>query len=952
MLAARLLPSLAFLSLTAPSLHGQVGFQFVPVSPCRVMDTRGANGTFGGPSIAGGATRSVSVPQSACNIPATAQAYSLNVTVVPPGSLTYLSIWPTGEPQPVVSTLNSLDGRIVANAAIVPAGTNGAISVYVSNTTDVIIDINGYFAPASTSGSMPFYSTTPCRVADTRNASGPFGGPFMRGGSTRSFDIPSSSCGIPDTAQAYSLNITVVPHESLGYLTAWPTGESQPVVSTLNSLDGSIVANAAIVPEGTSGAVSVYVTNDTDVIIDINGYFAPASTQSGSMSFYTTTPCRAVDTRAGQGFTGQFGPPSMAAGSTRSFAIPASACNIPAGAQAYSLNITVVPPAALGYLTAWPTGQTQPYVSTLNSPNGAILANASIVPAGTNGNVSVYVTDATDLVIDIDGYFAPASTQSGIPTITSITPPYGSTGRTLTGVVIQGTSLSGATFNLQGGGTVTVTNSASTQATVNIVVGSTPGVYTLLATGSGGTSSSTPTTGNTFEVYPYAPGNNYTTLLFSVFNANGTSPNYPAGSNKADLSFSVFNAMGTTPNYPAGSNGADLSFSVFNATGTAQNYPAGSNGAAELFSVFNPLVTPGTTTLIPPGSNWAFQLFSTQNQSSAVTGLLSLSVAPLAERIDFGAAAGVGATASVANTAGQAITLLAGQTVTITLQPSLLMTYLEIDAEGAALASSAISPLSAPFTAPSGAATVDLTAFGYTNTGTTSTAPVRTVQISSDPGRTITGRVVDASGTPVAGARVTWNAQGLAAEYYTFDHDLSAIPDLVGARPTRLSFLGALNYPNPNRIFGLDPMGVGMGENYAARFRGKIQVETAGRYQFLLRAHAGARLKIDGEVVAEAVALGADSADADGTANLTAGKHDIEVIHFESGGSAGLQLLWTPPGGLQQIVPPAIISADAPAAEWRAVTGRDGRFVLRAPAALDGVIVKLVTGTGLIEIDR
>jgi hypothetical protein len=48
---------------------------------------------------------------------------------------------------PAVSTLNSYNGNVVANAAIVPAGTNGAVAVYVTNTADVILDINGYFAP-------------------------------------------------------------------------------------------------------------------------------------------------------------------------------------------------------------------------------------------------------------------------------------------------------------------------------------------------------------------------------------------------------------------------------------------------------------------------------------------------------------------------------------------------------------------------------------------------------------------------------------------------------------------------------------------------------------------------------------------------------------------------------------------------------------------------------------
>jgi hypothetical protein len=74
-------------------------------------------------------------------------AYSLNATVVPDGYLDYLSVWPAGEPQPRVSTLNSWDGSAVANAAIVPAGTGGAIDVYVTNPTHVILDIDGYFAP-------------------------------------------------------------------------------------------------------------------------------------------------------------------------------------------------------------------------------------------------------------------------------------------------------------------------------------------------------------------------------------------------------------------------------------------------------------------------------------------------------------------------------------------------------------------------------------------------------------------------------------------------------------------------------------------------------------------------------------------------------------------------------------------------------------------------------------
>ena len=257
------------------------GLALYPVTPCRVADTRNPSGPFGGPIMSSGSTRSFVVPQSACNIPAGAQAYSLNITVVPPAPLGYLTAWPTGQAQPYVSTLNSYNGATIANAAIVPAGTGGAISIYVSDATQVIIDINGYFAAPGGAGALAFYPATPCRVADTRNPNGPFGGPSLAAGATRNFTVPQSACNVPSSAQAYSLNMTVVPPGPLEYLSTWPTGQTQPYVSTLNALQGQIAANAAIVPAGANGDISVCVSDPSNVIVDIERVFC-ASGQSGS----------------------------------------------------------------------------------------------------------------------------------------------------------------------------------------------------------------------------------------------------------------------------------------------------------------------------------------------------------------------------------------------------------------------------------------------------------------------------------------------------------------------------------------------------------------------------------------------------------------------------------------------------------------------------------------------
>ncbi len=381
-----------------------VGLHFVPVKPCRVVDTRSANGPFGGPALAAGTARSFAIPQSNCGIPDTATAYSLNVTVIPHGGrLGYLTLWPTGQPQPVASTLNSWRGFVLANAAIVQAGTNGAVSAYVTDNSDIILDINGYFDTSSGTGSYAFYPAAPCRFADTRNPAGQFGGPTPGGGQGRPFPVPQSSCNVPASATAYSLNVTVAPDGALGYLTLWPTGQDQPLVSTLNSMAGTVVANAAIVPAGTNGSISAYVTDPADVILDINGYFA-APGNPGALSFYPVTPCRVADTRNADG---PFGGPELEGGTTRSFAVTQSVCNIPATAAAYAMNVTVVPDGPLAYLTAWPAGSNQPLVSTLNSGDGSVVANAAIVPAGANGAISFYVTDDTHVILDINGYFAP-----------------------------------------------------------------------------------------------------------------------------------------------------------------------------------------------------------------------------------------------------------------------------------------------------------------------------------------------------------------------------------------------------------------------------------------------------------------------------------------------------------------------------------------------------------------
>ncbi|HEY2914505.1 MAG TPA: hypothetical protein VGK21_14170 [Candidatus Angelobacter sp.] len=371
------------------------GLTFVPVTPCRVADTRNAGGEFGGPFLAGNATREFDIPNSGCSIPSTAQAYSVNATVVPHGFLGFLTAFPCGQTLPLASTLNATDGRVKAAAAIVPAGTNGGLCFFSTNDTDLVLDINGYFVPNTSATALAFFPVTPCRVVDTRLAAGPLGGPSIPANGARTFPV-QTACNLPATAQAYSMNFTAVPQGPLGFLTTWPAGQPQPLVSTLNANLGGVTANSAIVPAGTNGDISVFVSNPSDVVIDVNGYFAPPA--AGGLSLFALTPCRVLDTR-----TSPVHPPTA---SPFDVSVALSGCGAPASAQSFVLNATVVPPGPFGFLTLWPQGTTQPLVSTLNAIDGAITSNMAIVPT-VNGAISAFGSHPVQLILDISGYFAP-----------------------------------------------------------------------------------------------------------------------------------------------------------------------------------------------------------------------------------------------------------------------------------------------------------------------------------------------------------------------------------------------------------------------------------------------------------------------------------------------------------------------------------------------------------------
>ncbi len=120
-----------------------------------------------------------------------------------------------------------------------------------------------------------FYTVTPCRVADTRNPSGPSGGPALAPGDIRNFPV-TGVCGIPSTATAVAANLAVVMPADTGDLRVYAAGAAVPMASVINFRRGIVRANSAVVALGASGQVSVQcdmASGNTNFFVDVYGYF-------------------------------------------------------------------------------------------------------------------------------------------------------------------------------------------------------------------------------------------------------------------------------------------------------------------------------------------------------------------------------------------------------------------------------------------------------------------------------------------------------------------------------------------------------------------------------------------------------------------------------------------------------------------------------------------------------
>jgi hypothetical protein len=400
--------------------------------------------------------------------------------------------------------------------------------------TSPLLPAGSHSEPAVAQGSITegsYVSVTPARIVDTRAISaggsgGAYAGQTLAAGATLTVPVVGEG-GVPTTGvAAVVLNVTAVDPTAAGFLTVLPGGTTVPTgsaaVSNLNFAAGATVANLVTVGLSATGTVEIYnYTGSTDVVVDVEGYYASTVTTSGL--YNPLSPYRALGTLA----IGQ----AIAQDTSQAVTVTGTASGVPSSATAVVVNVTAADATASSFLTVYPAGvSTLPQASNLNfgaqAPLQAI-ANRVTVGVGAAGQIEVYNhTGTVNVDVDVDGYYTGSGgTGSAFVAITPVrlfdtrTATLVGTGTPIAASGIESFSLTNTTIP---------SNAAAVAANFTVVPGAAPGYLTVYPE-----ADATP---------PVASDVNWTA------NESPAVPNYTIADTAGTGSVAVFNGQGATIN--------------------------------------------------------------------------------------------------------------------------------------------------------------------------------------------------------------------------------------------------------------------------------------------------------------------------------------------------------------------------------------------------------------------
>ena len=199
--------------ITFASASGGAASSFTPITPCRLLDTRGgglATGATPPRAAALGQGEAITIPArgdfgKCVGLSSTDTGAVLNVTIVNPSAGSFLTVWPADKDKPLASSLNWVAGQgATPNQVTTALDTSGQFNIFNNGgTVDVIIDVVGLYEPAGSGGGGgvgpqgPQGSQGPQGAQGSLGPIGPIGPQGPAGLMTAAIPAPSPSGQFP-----------------------------------------------------------------------------------------------------------------------------------------------------------------------------------------------------------------------------------------------------------------------------------------------------------------------------------------------------------------------------------------------------------------------------------------------------------------------------------------------------------------------------------------------------------------------------------------------------------------------------------------------------------------------------------------------------------------------------------------------------------------------------------
>ena len=380
--AVTVVPMAAAPATTVSAAAGTTSY--VAVGPERLVDTRIGQGV----ERQDGTTSRIPTA-GVGTIPSAAQAVSLTVTATNTAAGGFLTVWPAGEPMPLVATVNFDHGQTVSNGAIVKLGAGGALQVHSSVPADVVIDVSGAFVPAASAASGRLVASDPVRLLDTRN------GRPAAGGSTLRVGLPGS---VPADAVGAVVTLSTAESNVPGFMTAFSGKGPVPWAASLTVDAPNVIRSATVIVPVNAGGMSVYLSAGGHVIVDFLGYFTGASAgSSGDGLFVPMTPQRVLDTRSG-------GP-----------LFPGGAIPVTVNGSIVTGNLAMTQTFGPGFAIAYAAGTPQPSVASVTSTSAGQTVSNMMMTRTTSAGVALFAQNGAHFVLDQTGYFTGAQVPITAP---------------------------------------------------------------------------------------------------------------------------------------------------------------------------------------------------------------------------------------------------------------------------------------------------------------------------------------------------------------------------------------------------------------------------------------------------------------------------------------------------------------------------------------------------------